>query len=90
MTNSKQHCDVCGVRWSFAHSNCRPEIPRFPKRRLFDAAGNRLSTVRIQSDGSLFEISPLTMKTFPTEAEWKLAYPTGTEVKADAIKIDAT
>jgi hypothetical protein len=52
-------------------------------RRLFDAAGKRLSTVRIVSDGKLLEISPLTATVFATDAEWKAAYPTGTVVKSE-------
>jgi hypothetical protein len=49
-------------------------------RRLFDSAGKRLSTVRVVSDGKLLEISPLTATVFASEAEWKAAYPTGSEV----------
>jgi hypothetical protein len=80
MTNSKQYCDYCGERWNSTHSSCRPPLTQ-PKRRLFDAEGNRLSTVREQSDGRLFEISPLTATTFKTETEWKAAYPAGVRVE---------
>ena len=86
MTNSKQHCEYCGERWSALHSACRPNrrLPSNPQphpmRRLFDAAGKRLSTVLVVSDGKLLEISPLTSAVFASDAEWKAAYPTGSEV----------
>lgn len=90
MTNSKQHCDYCGERWSALHSACRPHRrPQLrPMRRLFDAAGTRLSTVRVENDRKLFEVSPLTATTFATEAEWRAAYPTGTEVRDDPTTAD--
>ena len=50
-------------------------------RQLFDAAGKRLSTVRVENDRKLFEVSPLTATTFASETEWKAAYPTGTEIR---------
>lgn len=91
MTNSKQYCDVCGERWSSLHSMCRASERRANdtsiRYSLFDSAGKRLSTVRLQSDKTLFEISPLTATTFKTEAEWKAAYPTAstvTEVQSKA------
>ncbi len=82
MTNSKQYCEYCGERWSYIHTACRPNRRPHPHlmRRLFDAAGKRLSTVRVVSDGKLLEISPLTATVFASDAEWKAAYPTGTEV----------
>lgn len=87
MTNSKQHCEYCGERWSALHSACRPnrrpQTQSQPRslRRLFNAAGKRLSTVLVVSDGKLLEISPLTSTVFASDAEWKAAYPTGSDVR---------
>ena len=76
MTNSKQYCEYCNKRWNYTdHNDCR--MMYRPSRemtylRMF-VGSTRISTVRIESDNSLREISPLG-DSYKNEEEWRKKY----------------
>lgn len=76
MTNSKQYCEHCNERWNPTdHKYCRSIYRPAQKStylRMF-VNGQRISTVRLQSDNTLWEISPLGTE-YKNEEEWRKKY----------------
>jgi|UniRef100_A0A6C0KDA3 hypothetical protein len=76
MTNSKQYCEYCNKRWNYTdHNDCRsihrPAQEKTYLRMFVD--GQRISTVRVESDNSLREISPIG-NYYKNEEEWRNKY----------------
>ena len=72
MTNSKQYCDVCGVRYSIDHLHCRSSRP--PQqyyRMLLEGTTTRVSSVRENEDGTIFELFPEMCRQHANLEAWK-------------------
>ena len=72
MTNSKQYCDVCNVRYTADHLHCRPHRP--PQqyyRMVLEGTDTRISSVREKEDGSLHEIFPEMCRQHANLDAWK-------------------
>jgi hypothetical protein len=69
MTNSKQYCDHCGVRWYYGHDPC--DYKKYPTYIRIRLNGERISTARLNDDGSVFETFPGFYIRYTNVEEWK-------------------